>query len=123
MTSADTAAYVRALDRYCRATTRALRRFARTRPSRRDPAGPVAALAADVRGQVERLGRLSPPAALRAQHFLVLAQGREAADRLDTGAELARGGDADGATAALLDLQGLLPRLPAALTRAAPACG
>ncbi len=114
--------YIRALDAYCAQTTRALRRLAGSQASRRDPAAPVAALARDLRSGVERLGRLTPPASLRGQHQLVIAQGREAADRLDTGAQLARAGDTDAATAALLDLQDLLPRLPASLSGAAPAC-
>lgn len=117
-----TARYTRALERYCARTTRALQRLGRSIPSRRDPAAPIAELAATFRVGVERLGRLTPPVRVRAEHLLIVAQGREAADRLDTGAQLARSGDADAATAALFDLQDLLPQLPAALRRAAPAC-
>jgi hypothetical protein len=114
--------YTAALETYCAGTNAALKRLAGSTPSRRDPAAPVAALARAVRAGVERLARLTPPAGARTAHLLVLAQGREAANRLDAGAQLARQGDADAATAALLDLQDLLPRLPAALRRAAPAC-
>ena len=117
-----TRAYVRALDGYCAHTTAALRRLSRSHATKRDPAAPVAALAGSIRAGVERLGRLTPPAREREEHLLVLAQGREAADRLDTGVQLARGGEPEAATSALLDLQDLLPRLPGPLRRAAPAC-
>lgn len=116
------ARYERALQAYCSTTTRALEALLRSAEDEEDPVRPIEVLARRYRRGLERLGRLTPPAAYRPDHLLALAGGRETADRLDDGVRLGREGDTDAATSALGELSGLLPTLPPALLRAAPAC-
>lgn len=119
------ATYLDALDAYCATTVRAVERLARTEADRGDPVKPIAVFARRYRVGLERLGRITPPTALRRIHLLTLAQARESADRIDDGVRFGRAGDVDAATSALGLLAGLLPDardLPRAVRRGAPAC-
>lgn len=119
------ATYLDALDAYCATTVRAVERLGRTETDRGDPVAPIATFARRYRVGLERLGRLTPPTALRRLHLLTLAQARESADRIDDGVRFGRAGDIDAATSALGLLSGLLPDagdLPRAVRRGAPAC-
>lgn len=117
------AAYVDALDAYCRSTVRAAGRLADAPEDDADPIGALAAFARGYRVALERLGALTPPAQLRRLHLLTVAQARESADRVEDGVRLGRQGDIDAATTALEELEGLLPgTLPAGVRRDAPAC-
>lgn len=120
--AASRPAYGRALQRYCTATTRALNRFLATGEARGDPLMPLEVLATRYRAGLERLGRITPPAAYRPEHLLALAAGRETADRLDDGVRLGREGDIGAATDSLAELSGVLPSLRPELLREAPAC-
>lgn len=117
------AVYVRTVDRYCDTVIDAVDRLIRTKANARDPVAPLAVLARRYRAALERLNRVTPPAALRSFHLITLAAGRESADRIDDGVRLGREGDVDAATTALQELDGILPDdLPAAVERGAPAC-
>ncbi len=118
-------AYLDGLDAYCATTARAIERLGRTDAERGDPVRPIAVFARRYRAALERLGQLTPPAALRNVHLLTLAEARESADRIDDGVRFGRAGDTAAATRALGDLARLLPdadALPQSVRARVPAC-
>ncbi len=74
------------------------------------------------RRAIGRLGDVVPPDRYRALHLQTLAEGREAADRLDVAAQRARADDFDAATQAVSDLGGLIPTLPEDVLSRTPSC-